>query len=104
MAFMLPFLAAAGMGAAGTAGSKLAGGLGKKLGIPGFKKGGLVRGLPNQGSLAIVHGGEVVLPHPMVGKLRQLMAKPKPPKRKPTKPTKPVYRPVRRKSTKGKRR
>ena len=44
MAFMLPFLAAAGMGAAGTAGSKLVGGLGKKLGIPGFKKGGLVRG------------------------------------------------------------
>jgi len=101
MAFMLPFLAAAGMGAAGTAGSKLVGGLGKKLGIPGFKKGGLVRGLPNQGSLAIVHGGEVVLPHPMVGKLRQLMAKPKPPRRKPSKP---IYRPVRKNPTKGKRR
>ena len=38
MAFMLPFLAAAGMGAAGTAGSKLVGGLGKKLEFQVLKK------------------------------------------------------------------
>ena len=92
MAFLLPFLTAGGLSAAGALGAGLTNKVGKKLGI--FKKGGVVKGPIGSPQLAVVHGGEYVIPNRVMNKIRTM----KPNNAK--KQKKPVYRPLRKRKGK----
>lgn len=59
MAFLPALGIALGTGIAGGVGSRIGGKLGKIL---GFKDGGIVPGKPGQPRLALVHGGEMIIP------------------------------------------
>jgi hypothetical protein len=48
-----------------TLNNQLQAGIGANGGVPAFKKGGRVKGIRNKAKVAIVHGGEVIIPNSM---------------------------------------
>jgi hypothetical protein len=99
MAFLLPFLPAIAE-AVGT--GILSGGAGylaqKGLKKAGFKNGGIIQGKKGSKQLIVGHGGEMILPVPVVNKVKAIM------KRKGKKTTIPkVKRPTLPKKAKGKK-
>ena len=99
MAALLPYLALAGAAAAPKIGSALgdgvSGAFSKLRGLMGFKRGGIVGGRKGAPMLAVVHGGEMIIPHEMVSTLQRRSGTAIKPKAKPKAKAKPAV--VRRK-------
>ena len=74
MAFLLPFLpaiaTAVGTGAIGGATSY---GVQRGLKELGFEKGGVIQGKKGSKQLIVAHGGEMILPVPVVDKVKKIM-------------------------------
>jgi hypothetical protein len=75
MAFLLPFLPAIA-GAIGTGAVGGAASYGVQRGLKeafGFQKGGVIQGKKGSKQLIVAHGGEMILPVPVVDKVKKIM-------------------------------